>query len=208
VVATEVHLSTNCVLDNIWYFSPPATEQLATECGVWDIATQQLVANNTSPQWSGPPASGWVAAAFTGIVLPAGSYRVSVYNGTPNPDSWNPKYLNYWDVGPGANGITNGPLYAPGLADASLANIYQESGKEPGQAIFAVGPPNQFPNLYVDALAQNYWVDIEVTPTDAPPTVLPTPTPTPTPTAASPTSSPTLKPSQASPGSFLVFFPL
>lgn len=25
-------------------------------------------------------------------------------------------------------------------------------------------PPNQYPDLYVDRLAQNYWVDMEVTP--------------------------------------------
>jgi hypothetical protein len=30
--------------------------------------------------------------------------------------------------------------------------------------VFAVGPPNQFPHPYVNGLAQNYWVDIEVTP--------------------------------------------
>ena len=50
------------------------------------------------------------------------------------------------------------------LADASTADINQGSGQEPGQSTFAVGPPDQYPHLYVDGLAQNYWVDPEVTP--------------------------------------------
>ena len=173
VVATEIHLSQSCALNNIWYYSPSGTAQLATECGIWDISTQGLAVENKSPSWSGAAASGWVACAFTGVVLSAGKYRVAVYNGATNPDYWSAKQLHYWDVGAGQNGITNGPLYAPSLASASPANIYQGSGQEPGQCVFAVGPPNQYPNLYVDGLAQNYWVDAEVTPTTAPPTVNP-----------------------------------
>ncbi len=164
VVGTEVHLSQSCILDKIWYYSPTGTAQLATECGVWDISTHELVAEDKSPSWSGASASGWVSCTFTGVTLPAGKYKVAVYNGAATPDEWSPKQLNYWDSGVGRNGITNGPLYAPPLADAATADIYQGSGQEPGQSVFAVGPPNQYPHLYVDGLAQNYWVDIEVTP--------------------------------------------
>lgn len=171
VVATEVHLSRPCALNNIWYYSPGNTPQIATECGIWDISTRRLVAEDKSPSWSGAAGSGWVSCAFTGVTLPAGKYRVAVYNGAANPVSWNPKQLNYWDTGVGQNGITNGPLHAPQLASASTADVYQGSGQEPGQSVFAVGPPNQYPNLYVDGLAQNYWVDVEVTPGTAAPTV-------------------------------------
>jgi hypothetical protein len=169
VVATEVHLSQACTLDNIWYYSPSPVQQLATECGVWSISTRQLVAGNSSPVWSGAAGSGWVSCPFTGVTLPAGKYKVAVYNGAAAPQEWSPKQLNYWDVGVGSNGIANGPVYAPQLADAATANIYQGSGQEPGQSTFAVGPPNQYPDLYVDGLAQNYWVDIEVTPGGDPP---------------------------------------
>jgi hypothetical protein len=169
VVATEVHLSQPCTLNKIWYYSPSLATQLATECGVWDIGTTRLVAENKSPMWSGTAASGWISCEFTGVTLPAGRYRVAVYNGAVTPVEWSPKQLNYWDVGVGRNGITSGPLYAPQLANAATADIYQGSGQEPGQCIFAVGPPNQYPNLYVDGLAQNYWVDIEVTPGAAAP---------------------------------------
>jgi hypothetical protein len=164
VVATEVHLSQPCTVDNIWYYSPSLSTQLATECGIWDIGTRQLVAENTSPNWSGTAGSGWVSSAFTGVTLPAGKYRVAVYNGAATPVSWSGKQLNYWRTGDGQNGITNGPISAPQLASAANADIYQGSGQEPGQSTFAVGPPNQYPDLYVDGLAQNYWVDLEGTP--------------------------------------------
>jgi hypothetical protein len=164
VVATEVHLSQACAVNNIWYYSPTGAGQLATECGIWDISTGKLVATNNSPSWSGSAGSGWISCAFTDVILPAGKYKVAVYNGTATPEPWSAKQLSYWDTGAGRNGITNGPLYAPQLTDAALADIYQGSGQEPGQSTFAVGPPNQYPNLYVDGLAQNYWVDMEVTP--------------------------------------------
>jgi hypothetical protein len=195
VVATEVQLTQSCFLNNIWYYSPGGTAQLATECGIWDISTQQLVAEDTSPSWSGAAASGWVSCAFTGVTLPAGKYRVAVYNGAAIPDQWNARQLKYWDIGAGQNGITNGPLYAPQQADASTADIYQGSGQEPGQAVFAVGPPNQYPDLYDDGQAQNYWVDVEVTPGAAPPTTAP------------PTTPPPAEPPIANPGAFLSFFP-
>jgi hypothetical protein len=118
----------------------------------------------------------------------------------PKPGTLQCPRLNYWDIGPGKNEITNWPLYAPGLADASTASIYQGSGQEPGQSTFAVGPPNQYPNLYVDGLAQNYWVDAEVTPaagsTDSPPPSSPSSS------SSSPSSPPTVNS-----GAFLNFFP-
>jgi hypothetical protein len=204
VVGTEIHLTQACALDNIWYYSPGGTTQLATACDVWSIATQQAIASSTSPSWSGAAGSGWVACPFTGMTLPAGSYRVSIYNGAASPDSWSPKRLGYWGVykgapAPGGNGITTGPLYAPQTATASMASEFESSGQEPGQSIFAVGPPNQYPDLYVDGLFQNYWVDMEVTPASAtsspepPPTVTTTPPSTPEPPANSRT--------------FLTFFP-
>ena len=164
VVATEVHLSTSCSLNAIWYYSPSGTSQLATECGVWDISTRKLVAGTSSPTWSGAAGKGWVSCSFSGVTLPPGMYRVAVYNGAATPDEWSSNQLHYWDVGVGKNGITNGPVSAPSLAEASDATIYQGSITEPGQSVFAVGPPNAYPNLYVDKLAQNYWVDMEVTP--------------------------------------------
>ena len=205
VVATEIHLSQSCTLNNIWYYSPKGVSQLATECGIWDMSTQKLVAENTTPSWSGVAGSGWISCAFTGVPLSAGQYKVAVYNGAATPSPWSAKQLNYWDVGPGQNGITNGPLYAPQLADASTANIYQGSGQEPGQCTFAVGPPNQYPDLYVDGLAQNYWVDAEVTPA-AGSTASPPPS-SPPPSSPPPSSPPPSNPPTVNSGAFLNFFP-
>ena len=169
VVATEVDLSQSCALNKIWYYSPPNTTQLATECGVWDISTRKLVATNDSPSWSGDAGSGWVSCAFPGQILAAGKYRVAVYNGAAHPVDWSPKQLNYWDSGVGQKGITNGPLSAPSLA-AGLDGEHLSGIRSGTRPVRVRGrPPNQYPNLYVDGLAQNYWVDMEVTPASGPP---------------------------------------
>ena len=180
-VATEIGLTETCVLQRVWYYSPASSGQLATRCDVYDTATQESVASITVPSWSGPAGSGWVWAAFSDqVAIPAGRYKVAVFNGSANPDGWSAKDAStmYWDTGVGAIGITNGPLYAPGLAAASSAYVYDGDGadndprfsngsgkQEPGQGTFAVGGP-QYPYLYGDGLAQNYWVDVEVTPGD------------------------------------------
>ena len=190
VVATEIHLSQPCVLDAIWYYSPPGTAQLATSCDIWSpltASTGTSVARSSSPSWSGAAGSGWVSCTFGNVTLPAGTYKVSVFNDNATPDGWSAKdaNTNYWDAGAGSAGITNGPLSAPGLAAASTAYVYDGAGggntppfstaggtTEPGQCTFCqpVAPPgpDQYPYLYVDGLAQNYWTDAEVTPAAAP----------------------------------------
>jgi hypothetical protein len=175
VVGTQIDLSRPCKLANIWYYSPSGTAQLATRADVWDIATQQSVAGISSPAWSGAAGSGWVSAPFSlPVTLPPGRYRVTVYNGAASPDSWNAKSLYYFLSGwslrgdyavcDGSGGITSGPLYAPDTANAQPTSYYQQAGSGPGQAVFAVGPPNAYPDTYVDDLFQNYWIDLEVTP--------------------------------------------
>jgi hypothetical protein len=102
----------------------PGVDQLATECGIWDISTQKLAAESPSPAWSGAAGSGWISCGFTGVTLPVGQYKVAVYNGAATPSEWSAKQLRYWDIGAGQNGTTNGPLYAPQSADAATADIY------------------------------------------------------------------------------------
>lgn len=217
VVGTEFGLAQTSTLESAWYYSPAGSAQLATRCDVYDVATREPVASITSPSWSGPAGSGWVSAAFpAGTAMPPGRYKVTVFNGLANPDGWSAKDAGtkYWSTGVGANGINSGPLSAPGLAGASPAYEYDGDGarnnppysnaagtQERGQSTFAVGGP-QYPYLYVDGLAQNYWVDIEVVPGGTPATQSPTPTATPTPTGSpSPSTSP-----QVNPSAFLTFF--
>ena len=61
----------------------------------------------------------------------------------------------YWaGGGPGASGITTGPLTAPGKSAAT----------SPGQATYNDGTW-AYPDTYgIDGNGENYWVDVEVTP--------------------------------------------
>jgi hypothetical protein len=81
-LGTQFLLSKPCSLNNIWFYSPPGVSVLPTECAIWDVATQQVVAGtrNTSPSWSGAAGSGWVSCAYNGVTLPAGNYKVAVYS--------------------------------------------------------------------------------------------------------------------------------
>jgi hypothetical protein len=182
-----MRLAASCALNKIWYFSPAGTVQLATRCDVWNEDTQSIVASNTSPIWSGAAGSGWVSCSFSSVTLPAGRYRVSVYNGAASPDAWSAKMLYYWNIGRGGqygisgmecsgptfDGIRNSVMHIPGLYEASSTSQYIGSGANAnfdqgsttqGQSVFAVGPPNAYPNTYVKGLGQTYWVDMEVTP--------------------------------------------
>ena len=115
-LGTEFNLSQACMLDNIWFYSPSGTSQLPTECGIWNVADHTIVADthNASPSWSGAAGSGWISCSYSGVTLPAGDYKVSVFNGASNVVTWSATSSPYWSSpGFGANGITNGPLSQP-----------------------------------------------------------------------------------------------
>jgi hypothetical protein len=154
-LATEVKLSQSCTLDNIWYFSASGAGVLPSRCGIWSVSSQSVVAgtNNTSPSWSGAAGSGWVACPYSGVTLPAGDYRVAVFYG--GGSQWYQTATGYWTSGgAGAGGIISGPLTAPGESGAS----------SPGQSTFNEGSW-AYPNTYESGTpGENYWVDIEVTP--------------------------------------------
>lgn len=201
-IATEVSLSQTCALDSIRYFSPKLATTLATRCDVWNISTGLSVASITSPSWvasstgsaftagSSPDggAGTWIKAAFAGgLSLPAGDYRVSVFDANGASDAnWSAKdaQTDYWGEtatdSVGAAGITSGPISAPGYSSASSGYIYNsgDPGNTPpygasptshAQPPFGQNPGGtlQFPQLYAPVntnQAQNYWVDLEVTP--------------------------------------------
>lgn len=191
-LATEIHLSQRCTLNNIWFYSQPGAVNLPTTAQVWNITSGLTVAANTSPSWSGIAGSGWVSCAFN-TILPAGQYKASVYDASGTVAAWGPKSLYYWNaegqgaqfyVSSGVNGITNGPLSAPNTVSGSLCWEYDGSAggatppfsngiQEPGQSSFGQlpGGGDTYPQLYVDGLSQNYWVDMEVT--IAPPVIAP-----------------------------------
>ena len=154
-LATEFQLAQPCALDNIWFYSANGATALPTRCGIWNVSTQAVVSgtDNTSPTWSGAAGSGWVSCSYSGVTLPAGDYKVAVfYGGAAN---WFLFTGSYWaNAGPGIGGISTGPLTAPGLSAAT----------SPGQSTY-----NQaswaYPDTYGNAgNGENYWVDVEVTP--------------------------------------------
>jgi Concanavalin A-like lectin/glucanases superfamily/Domain of unknown function (DUF4082) len=79
---TEFWLSEPCTLDNLWFYSPPGVTLLPSACQIWDVATQSVVVGtqNSSPAWTGAAGSGWVACPYSGVTLPAGKYKATVYS--------------------------------------------------------------------------------------------------------------------------------
>ena len=155
-LATEFQLSKPCTLDNIWYYSAAGAVALPTRCAIWNVSSQSEVSgtDNTSPAWSGAAGSGWVACAYSGVTLPPGDYKVAVFNG--GGSEWYQATNGYWATGgPGAGGISAGPVSAPGTAAAT----------SPGQSTYNVASWG-YPQTYASAGdGENYWVDAEVTPT-------------------------------------------
>jgi hypothetical protein len=154
-LATEFTLSESCTLDHIWFYSASGATALPTRCAIWSTSSQTVVAgtDNASPSWSGGPGSGWVSCAYSGVTLPAGDYKVAVFYG--GGSKWYQVTANYWGgTGPGVNGITAGPLTAPGLSTAT----------SPGQGTYNPGAW-AYPQSYGSGSnGENYWVDVEVVP--------------------------------------------
>lgn len=184
-VATEFALSVPCLISSIWYFSPPAATQLATSASIWGITggglTGTPLLTASSPSWSGAAGSGWISTPVS-VTLPAGRYKVGGYNGaaSPGPCFAKDASTDYWRNGAGANGITNGPISAPDLANASLAYNYNgNAGGTPpfsdgtalaGQSTFSQGPPDAYPYLVAlvptpaSGSTQCYFFDVAAAP--------------------------------------------
>ncbi len=155
-LGTEFRLSQSCTLNNIWFYSASGAGALPTRCAIWDVSSQTVVSgtDNASPSWSGAAGSGWVGCGYSGITLPAGDYKVSVFYG--GGTEWYQAATGYWGTGgPGANGITAGPVAAPAASTAT----------SPGQCTYNYGTWG-YPQTYASAgNGENYWTDVELTPT-------------------------------------------
>lgn len=151
---TEFWLSESCNLDNIWFYSPPGVAVLPTRCAIWDVSTQGVVAgsDNSSPAWSGAAGSGWVSCAYSGVTLPPGKYKSSMFYG--GGQTFYTEDVDYFSTGAGGNGIVAGPLTCPNVANAA----------PPGNSTYQDGPwsyPDTFDNKDD---GENRWIDAEVTP--------------------------------------------
>lgn len=170
---TEFLLSGPCTLDRIWFYSPPGVSVLPSRCAIWDVATQATVAgtDNTSPGWSGEAGSGWVSCAYSGVVLPAGDYKTSVY--TEGGQELYTENVDYFSSGPGGNGITAGPLSSPNVANAAPCISNSLGTTVTGNSTYQDGPWAYPYTFDTKDDGENRWVDVEVTPATQPPTVKP-----------------------------------
>ena len=154
-LATEFRLSKSCSLDNIWFYSASGAAALPTRCAIWNTGSQSVVSgtDNTSPSWSGAAGTGWVSSSYSGVTLPAGTYKVAVFYG--GGGQWYQGNSDYWGGGgSGSSGITAGPVTAPGTSAAT----------SPGQCTYNAGSW-AYPQSYASSgNGENYWVDVEVTP--------------------------------------------
>lgn len=194
-VGTQFSLSEPCTLNNVWFYSAPFAQDLPSSTQIWDASTQTMVTGaNLSASWSGAVGSGWVANSYagSGITLPAGDYITTVYYGGGKVFYMESRgYFGSFlgQPGPGANGMTNGPLSSP-----SQAKAFSPPGGNSCYYTGGTGPA--YPNDWDSGDGgECRWVDIEVTPTAS----APTPSPTPTSTSTSPAVT--------NPRAFLVFFP-
>lgn len=172
----------------IWYYSPAGTVQLATSADIWLYTGNPddvNVYHDGSPAWSGPAGSGWVSVEVPNVKLKVfTNYAVTVYNGDPVPDEWSAKSVFFWGgEGTGqidftnGNNIGNNSFFGGGIimpttnaalqcwrynGNAGGVPPFSDGTQIQGQCVFAVGPPNQSPYLYVDSLFQNYYVEMEV----------------------------------------------
>jgi hypothetical protein len=190
-LANQYNLSTLSSASWLKFFSPPTASGLPTSCKVYSIASQQAVITNASPSWvkldGVTPATaggGWCKTAVTGT-LPAGQYKVSVYNanGATAP-GWSPREYGYFLTGAGASGVSWGPASSPAQGSAAAAYVFQPnagstppytdgSTQEPSNGTFYYNA-DQYPYLAVDyhtssgapagAIAENFWVDLVTTP--------------------------------------------
>lgn len=170
VVATEFWLSEACALSYIRYFSPRSAVRLATAADIWRISDQGNPVHVT-PSWTGGgAAAGWQQVSLSGITLPPGKYKASVYNGNGAGGSGNgatAKSVGFFATGRGASNITWGPLTIPNVANASAATFLPGPGTGPGQGTYAnpTTGPDQYPADYASAApGQFYWVTVGVTP--------------------------------------------
>jgi len=184
--ATAFSLSQTCTLDKIWLFSPPGATTLPTRTAIWNTSTQTEVSgtDNSSPVWLAPgggaaaAAGGWIYVDYSkaNIVLPAGHYAASFYNGNgqvvygeahntffAGTDPVNSKSVG----GPAWNGVSwgGGILTAPNVANGPEL-VYDSGGTHPGNGMYKPTAGWGYPGNFESSSDWGEWrgVDVEVTP--------------------------------------------
>lgn len=154
-IGCEFEVSTTVNLTGIWWFAPPGAAGLPSACGIYSITDAAFVpgTTNSSPSWTGAGANAWNRCDYSssGVTLVSGKkYQVCVFANGGVSANWFSSVANYWTSGPGASGITSGPLSAPSNA-----------GSAGGQDMVASGPLSISPPTITEN-GKNYGVDVEV----------------------------------------------
>lgn len=138
-----------CTLTGIWFWSAPGAFSLPETIALFAVSGQTLV-HSEPATWSGAAGSGWVKAAFSSppSLTASAAYKACIFSNSGN--FFYSGTSHYWDTGPGASGISDGPLSAP-----------PDSGADGGQDTFNAGSVLAYPDTSFNAA--NYWVDPEVT---------------------------------------------
>jgi hypothetical protein len=147
-MGVQFTVSRPMVLQAIWFFSAAGAASLPSTITLYQVSGGTVI-HSEAATWSGAAGSGWVRAAFTSppSVAAATAYKAAIFDNAGN--SFYATTANYWSSGPGASGITNGPLSAPNNA-----------GGDGGQDTFTVGAGQAYPATASNA--SNYWLDPEV----------------------------------------------
>ena len=176
----------------IFAITPGSTPQGTMVQGTQQGVTGPNPAPDQMPDWRKPdgtpaaPGDGWVYCAYEGVTLPPGKYKTAAYcygGGTVDSNDYlffseQRFYFGPDGTQPAAapDGISNGPMYSPNVANASPA---YSKGNVVGVPPGTVVPGNstyQLNNstntgtfLYPDTFdnsdnGENRWVDVEVTP--------------------------------------------
>jgi hypothetical protein len=159
-LGAQFSVSQTVDLSSVWFYSGANAVNLPSKTVIYDADTGAQVSGtlDTSPDWSAAAGSGWVqnlnyntGGSLAGVSLSPGTHYV-VATFSPGGAYWysDTGTQYYWTTGPGASGITNGPLSAPNSA-----------GSLNGQALYNAGGTLTFPTTSTQGY--DFGVDVGVT---------------------------------------------
>lgn len=154
-MGVQFSVSVPCPLTAVWFWSAAGAGALPETIALFAVSGQSLL-HSEAASWSGAAGSGWVRAPFSSppALAAATAYKAAVF--ANSGEFFYSGTSHYWDTsGPGAAGITSGPLSAPDSA-----------GADGGQDTFTVGSALAYPATSFGAA--NYWVDPEITASSLP----------------------------------------
>lgn len=158
-IGVQFSVTTPVPLTGMQFESPPGAGGLPSIVGVFDLGTGLIVTGTQiTPGWSGGGAGGGLNTCTYGspVTLATGhNYQACVFCDGGVSANWFNAIAGYWTTGPGASGITSGPLSAPSNAASTAGQDMVQSG----------GLTITLPNISENG--KNYGISPVVTPASA-----------------------------------------